>query len=370
VSPSGGTAPRRGWLDYLYLVYLIYLFAQPFFTKAGWLHWFAACLVIALFLPLYFRVADSQEAQDGQPAWLIALLGFGASFFNSGASVLYIYAAAGLALVLPRAEALRAFRLLSLVALLQAAAVLLIWQSYFVLIPFGFALVFLWVVGFSNLTERERRVAAARLRLAHDEIEQLAKVAERERIARDMHDVLGHSLSVVILKSELAVRLAERDLERALAEIRDVERISRQALQEVRTAISGYRSAGLAGELANAQLALDAAGVMMQQDLEHALQQQPLPLQIEATLALVLREAITNVIRHAQATLCTVRLEFRQGGAGELVMLEISDDGKGSSSHEGSGLSGMRQRVAGLGGNLQRRSAGGTTLTVTVPLES
>jgi two-component system sensor histidine kinase DesK len=355
-------------LEYVYLIYLVYHFAQPAFSGAGWPQWLAAGLIIVLFLPLYFRAAGAQGPHAARSGWLIALLGFGAAFFNSGASVLYIYAAAGLAFTLPRHEALRAFRLLSVVIVLQAAAVFLIWQTYFVLITFAYAQVFTWVVSLANLTESERRLAAARLQQAHDEIEQLATIAERERIARDMHDVLGHSLSVVILKSELAVRLLERDPERALNEMQDVERISRQALQEVRAAISGYRSAGLAGELANAELALDAAGVELQLDFQHEVRNLPLPLIMETTLALILREAVTNVIRHAQATLCSVTLRLLEEGNGERIVLEIRDDGRGSNTREGGGLSGMRQRVSALGGSLQRSTGGGTHLLITLPL--
>lgn len=364
---SGAAASRRtGREEYFYLFYLVYLFAQPVFT-GGWLQWLVAIVILALFLPLYFRASQVQLQGEAGPGWLMALLAFAASFYNPGASVLYVYAASSLAFALPRKQAVRVFLLMSLVALVQAGVTLLLWQSWFTVIPFAFALIFIQVVGFANIADRERRLSAERLQLAHDEIEQLATIAERERIARDMHDVLGHSLSVVILKSELAVRLAELDPQRSLAEMRDVERLAREALQEVRAAIAGYRSSGLAGELANAAMALDAAGVELQQDMAGELQE--LPLLLETTLALVLREAVTNVIRHARARVCSVSLQRLDSGGRQLVRLEISDDGRGSRNGEGNGLRGMRQRVAALGGSLEHEGDPGTRLTVTLPLE-
>ena len=123
------------------------------------------------------------------------------------------------------------------------------------------ALVFTIVTGAANIFDAERERAQRRLRRADEEIERLAALAERERIARDLHDLLGHTLSVIVVKSELAARLAERDPARAGEEMRDVERIGREALAEVRAAVVGYRAQGLRGELDGARRALAAAGV-------------------------------------------------------------------------------------------------------------
>jgi len=218
--------------------------------------------------------------------------------------------------------------------------------------------------------------ANARLRVAQDEIEHLAKLAERERIARDLHDLLGHTLSVIILKSELASKLAERDVERARNEIRDVERISRDALSQVRAAVRGYRAGGLAAEIEDARRALDAANVVLTADLQSA----PLPPSHEAVLSMALREAVTNVVRHANARQCRIAIECGAadlggrstaavGGATQCV-LTVTDDGRGGGEPFGSGLTGMRERVEALGGTLQRDGSHGTTLTITLPLAS
>jgi two-component system, NarL family, sensor histidine kinase DesK len=199
-----------------------------------------------------------------------------------------------------------------------------------------------------------------KLRKANEEIEHLAKLAERERIARDLHDVLGHTLSVITLKSELAGKLMERDPQRAAKEIGEVEQISRQALSEVRDAIRGYRAQGLASELALAKSTLETAGVSVQCDAATTVK---LPAMQESVLSLAVREAVTNVVRHAQARTCRLRVEQHNGSC----RLEIHDDGCGSSNGEGNGLRGMRERVEMLGGTLDRSTESGTTLTITLP---
>src|SRR5690606_15311837 len=161
------------------------------------------------------------------------------------------------------------------------------------------------------------------------------------------------------LKSELAARLFERDPERALAEIREVERVSRAALAEVREAVTGMRTRGLAGELAQAQIALKAAGVAF--DMEGELP--ALDPDKEVVLAMVVREAVTNVIRHAQATRCRIAL----GRQGDDCVVEVSDDGRGAAAPAGGGLDGMRARVLDAGGRLEVGGGFGMRLRASVP---
>jgi two-component system sensor histidine kinase DesK len=224
------------------------------------------------------------------------------------------------------------------------------------------AAVFPVFIGAGNVFFAERNRMNCQLRKANEEIENLAKVAERERIARDLHDVLGHTLSVITLKSELAGKLVDRDPQRAEKEIREVEQISRQALSDVRDAIRGYRSQGLVAELAQAKTTLETAGLSVQCDAATTMK---LPAVQESVLSLAVREAVTNVVRHAQARTCRMRLEQQNGSC----RLEIHDDGCGTSSGEGNGLRGMRERVEMLGGTLNRSTDAGTTLTITLPLK-
>src|SRR5208337_3051105 len=152
------------------------------------------------------------------------------------------------------------------------------------------------LVGLGNHHWAVTHCASKKLRQAQGEVEHLAKVAERERIARDLHDVLGHTLSLITLKSELAGKLIDRDPERAGKEIREVEQISRQALTDVRDAIRGYRSQGLVAELAQAKSTLETAGLTVQCDAATTVK---LPAVQESVLSLAVREAVTNVVRHA-----------------------------------------------------------------------
>ena len=153
------------------------------------------------------------------------------------------------------------------------------------------------LVGFGNHYWALSHCAAEKLQLAQEEIEHLAKVAERERIARDLHDLLGHTLSLITLKAELARKLVDRDPQRAKQEMQDVEHTSRAALADVREAISGYRGQGLAAELLRARQTLETAGITVDCEASEV----PLSPAQETVLALALREAVTNVVRHAQA---------------------------------------------------------------------
>jgi two-component system sensor histidine kinase DesK len=216
-------------------------------------------------------------------------------------------------------------------------------------------------VGAINIHYKQRGRETKKLLMAQEEVEQMAKIAERERIGRDLHDVLGHTLSVIVLKSELAAKLAEKDPIRAVQEIHDVERISRDALGQVRSTVRGYQSRGLLAEVEQARAALRTAGVQAECDFDAP----TLPPAQEGVLALALREAVTNVIRHAKATSCSLILRQENGSC----RLEIKDDGCGRASAEGVGLSGMRQRVESLGGKLERVINSGTRLIVTLPVK-
>jgi two-component system sensor histidine kinase DesK len=221
----------------------------------------------------------------------------------------------------------------------------------------GISFTLFW--GMNRLRMRQKERADAKLRMAREEIEQLAKTAERERIARDMHDVLGHSLSLIVLKSELAGRLLDSQPSRAALEIAEIETAARQALAEVRKTITGYRSEGFASELTRAAQVLKTAGVRLNRPAKapHLTPRQ------EATLSLVLREAVTNIVRHADASECSIEVSTGQ----DHTRLVIADDGRGDIRQEGNGLRGMRERVQELGGSLSLESSRGTRLHIELP---
>jgi two-component system sensor histidine kinase DesK len=202
----------------------------------------------------------------------------------------------------------------------------------------------------------------AELVAAREELARSAVAEERMRFARDLHDLLGHSLSLIALKSELAGRLAERDPARARQEMADVEDTARRALAEVRDAVSGYRQVSLAQALAEARSALSAAGIGLRAPAPGA----PLPGAVDAVLGWVVREATTNVLRHSGAGAVAVDLVTD----GEDVVLTVADDGRGTGAPAGAGLSGLAERVEAVGGRLDtgRHAGRGFVLTATVPV--
>jgi len=207
--------------------------------------------------------------------------------------------------------------------------------------------------------QRARSNQALRLSIAASR--RLAQVAERERIGRDLHDLLGHTLSVVALKSELARKLIDRDLDAARAEIGEVERVARDALSQVRNAVSGIRSTAIAAELQAAISLLEAQGVKVKCETERV----KLPHDRETALALSLREATTNIRRHASASGVTIKLREDSGR----VVMEVVDNGRGGRIVPGNGLNGMRERLGNVGGTLSLEPVrdGGTRLFVSIP---
>jgi two-component system sensor histidine kinase DesK len=349
-------------MRYIWLVYLGALFFQPVFDPtAGPLDWVVAIALIAVFLPLY--VAGYRAANDRQLLLIVGAMGglaAAGSMINAGASVFVIYAAAMAAYLEPVRRAVLVIALLiGVLGLILVISPVPLSSRLLGLAP---ALVFTIVTGAANLFDAERERAQRRLRRADEEIERLGALAERERIARDLHDLLGHTLSLIVVKSELAARLAESQSPRAGEEMRDVERIGREALAEVRAAVVGYRAKGLRGELDGARRALAAAGVeaSVEADLP------PLPIAYESALALALRESVTNVVRHAGARHTVIHI----GVEASNIVLEVADDGRGGSGPEGAGLTGMRERIAALGGAVICEGRSGMRVRVSLPFEA
>jgi two-component system, NarL family, sensor histidine kinase DesK len=202
------------------------------------------------------------------------------------------------------------------------------------------------MIGMTRLSSALRNLHATREELARLKVEE-----ERLRMARDLHDLLGHTLSLITLKSKLAGRLVEQEPARAAQEIREVERVARQALREVREAFAGYRQPRLANEVDSARQLLEAAGIAC--SLEYTGLE--LPAAPDAVLAWAVREGVTNVIRHSHAQHCVIRLNRGQN----TVSAEVVNDGdrreraSGARDREGIGLSGLTERVTSLGGCME-----------------
>jgi two-component system, NarL family, sensor histidine kinase DesK len=350
------TKAEHGWAFYVPLLYFGFFWLQPILEPTSRKQWLLTALGTVIFLALYLGVLW-MERKPWQLTGLAALIVVGTLYapYNGGASCFFIFAAA----VLPYIVETEA-SVLGLIAVIVAVAGLETWllhlSGWFLFYAAGLAV----MVGGTNIYFAQRTRMYYQLKKANEEIEHLAKVAERERIARDLHDVLGHTLSVIILKSELAGKLIDRDPERAKAEMADVEKTSREALTEVRTTIRGYRGYSLEAEIKQARATLETAGVKVNSEsAEVGLT----PVQ-ESVVALVVREAVTNVVRHSGARNCLLRLTPVNGSC----RFEIQDDGRGGGAVEGNGLRGMRERIEALGGTLQRETNPGTRLTIEFPI--
>ena len=338
---------RPPWTEWVHLMWTVWVFITPLFAPGGYdLRWMVLTL---LSYPLFVLLYAGTLLRPGREAlrYALAMVALslvllpwypsGMSYFVFGCVMLRCWPAGSLR------------RYLLLLAVLNAAFVGLAlavgypWQAL-VWLPLVTV-----IVGLLIHAEHVGRRKDAALRLSHEEVRRLAALAERERIGRDLHDLLGHTLSLVALKSDLAARLVERDPAAARSEIDAVSRVAREALAQVRSAVSGIRAAGIAAELASAKLLLECDGVALRYDWdEGGLAGSVLPPRVETALALVVREAVTNIQRHAHASSAEVALRSDSGD----VVLRISDDGRGGAIAPGNGLGGMRERVEALGGRL------------------
>ena len=345
----------HGWAPYVWLVFLTFFYFQPVLIHGGLKEWLLSISATVVFLAMYFGIFWVKPPVNYVFLAGMAAMGLGLGHHNVGASVFIIFTASFIPWVFGTSR--RAFAALAgLIALLGADALLFhapvwFWANSMV--------VALGVCG-SNIHFAEKNRADHKLRMAQGEIEHLAKVAERERIARDLHDVLGHTLTLIIVKSTLAGKLLEKYPEKARSEVADIEKVSREAMAEIRNTLRGYGVYKLTEEVQRAKSALESAGVSVIAD---AAEISMSPAQ-ESVAALIMREAVTNVVRHAHARTCQLRIARNNGNC----ILEIQDDGRGGFQAEGNGLRGMRERVEALGGTVERDTAAGTKLRFEFPL--
>jgi two-component system, NarL family, sensor histidine kinase DesK len=355
----------------LNLFWLTWVVAAPWYLPLSKPAVAFTYLSLLAFLPMYWRVWFGHQHQAPRYIAAIAALGLISLPINTCWSYL-IYAGATLPFAYRPKVALRWLALL-LVSMVLVASI----SPHFNATTIGFAAGMCLVISLLNMQGRLNADRNAELRLSHEEVRRLAALAERERIGRDLHDLLGTTLSLIAIKSELAGRLLKRELTHnnsdttasAQREVADIEAVARQALGQVRSAVAGIRATALAGELASAKLLLEASGMQLQVQID------PLALapESETVLALGLREAVTNAQRHARATQVAVRLQAEQHDA----VLTVQDNGQGGSVKPGNGLVGMAERLKALGGSLtvvslaqSQPPSRGTCLTLRLPLLS
>jgi two-component system sensor histidine kinase DesK len=350
-----------GKLQYMWLLSLGYLFWKFFYVAPGVVEAVLLALTIILFVPLY--CASFWPRGWRVHACVVASCVIGALWvrWNPGAASFFIFACAMCARI-PGIR--RAVTGMAMVIASGAAVSFLnpTMQTIF-LMPILMAGV---PVGLSCIMDARLRNSRTLLLRKQEEVEHMARIAERERISRDLHDLLGHSLSMIALKAELARKLARRDLDACEREIADIETNARDALAEVRAAVTGFRQSGLVQALASARASLLAADVQLDEWVERM----DLAPATEHVVALAVREAVTNIVRHAGASRCTLSLVREEQGGQAHAVLRVLDDGRLRSLdalQRGNGLEGMRERVVALGGRLSLQAGAGLALELHVP---
>ncbi len=258
------------------------------------------------------------------------------------------------------------YRALCMFALAITIPLVVKWDTL-ILETIYFYAVFIFVMLLSPFGIRSmnsRMELEKKLEEANEQIEELVKREERMRIARDLHDTLGHTLSMITLKSQLVHKLISKDTEKAKFETKEIERTSRSALRQVRELVSDMRAITVAEELIETETILQAAGISFQFEGDSKLED--VPLLTQNILSLCLKEGITNVVKHSEAQDCTVRLLNNPGE----IELSIYDNGKGLNEEtgNGNGLKGINERLRLIDGFVKVISQNGTKLIITIPI--
>jgi len=385
-TPGTGQA-QRWFFSAIWLIYLISPVSGLFSGHHGPL-WIAAGLAITIvFSASYVTIICNSGRWPRQARRGLAVIALLAALacvvYGEAWTPLWIYVSAAAGMVLAAPGYGRRMAMYGVLAV-GACYVLFSWLAHVGIAQFLAVLLPVVLVGVAMIGFRLQIQLTHELTEAREAVAKLATNEERLRLARDMHDLTGQSLSMITLKSELAAKRlaklpasAERDV--VLGDLGDIGRVSRQTLHDIREAVSGYRRPTLAIEVITARNALDAAGMRLDDDPGLTLRSGTFDADSEAVLAWCLREAVTNVIRHSGAKNCRIRLTERPGE----LSLEVSDDGRGlSHAHahadaptgKGAGLRGMSERLSTEGGRLSLGAADparghGFKLTATIPVD-
>lgn len=342
-SSTGSSHDETRFLIWGSLLYSVFWFVEPVHRHSVAV-WVIFLSFYALFLTGYFRGLRGSRTE--QRVWLVILFLLGYIYypFNPNAGGEFVFAVVVSGAFLQQRNTTVAFRNFAAILAGQTAGLCL--ETKLLHMSWGIAesvVFFMVVIGLSNFIFARQVFVSRELRKANEEIERLTQVAERERIARDLHDLLGHTLTVIAVKSDIANRLFSLDPDLAHREIADVETTARDALRQVRAAVAGYRAEGIAAELNNARRVLTSSGVQLFTQVENI----ALPAADSNVLCFVIREAVTNILRHAHATECRVVLLQN-----DFVRLTIDDNGSGKSGGDGNGIQGMRERLQQVDGSL------------------
>ena len=337
------------WLAYLPLFFIPWFIERPSLTQM-----IAATAGLVLFLALYFAAFKATGRRLTMLAVATLLISFALAFTGSNWTVITIYAAAMVGNLRPPRHAA------ILVGSFAVATCVLAFVTRQPVIFWVFGVFLAIMVGAANISRAALDDKNQALAESRDEVRQLAAAAERERIGRDLHDLLGRTLTLIAIKADLAAKLSDRDSDEARKEMREIAAAARQGLADVRSAVNGMTGATLSRELATSQAALSVAGIRckIEGDADR------IDPGSSAVLAMALREAITNVIRHSGASSCEILLKQHPGG----LEMTVSDNGHGEAVRAGGGIAGLRSRLGAAGGDLAvRGTAQGTQLVARLP---
>ncbi len=343
---------------YFHLIYIAFYFPEWLWRPPATVDYVAIAVALAVFVPIFLSAHEKHTPNFVLHIAAYEIIAIALSPFSGLHGVFHIYACAQAGYQRPKTSATKIIVGLTLFYVAFNFATGASNQDLFNAL---FAVVFGLITGFGCMShadslERERNLKRARVLER-----QRATLAERERIAHDLHDLLGHTLTMIAVKSDLASKLMDKDLEKAKQEVDEVAGSARDALKEIRAAVYDMTVTTVEAEIELARQALDAAGISLTVDEDVP----PLSPPLGKALGLTIREAVTNIVRHSKAD--SARIHIRPGS--DELTLTVSDNGVGSdgSGSSGAGLDGVRKRITALGGDMQLTSSNGTELCVSLP---
>lgn len=352
---------KYGYFPYIWLIYLV--FPIRFLMLETDVKRIVGYLLLAIFVVSYRQAYATTKTFE---IWLLLHIGIifiYSSFYNINYLFMNFYAASFISYARTKTRYLQLYVIFVIAVITPFFFTVDTWgnQDIYYMLPF---IVLMMVFPFGMRMQVKRRQLENELHEANAQINELVKREERQRIARDLHDTLGHTLSLLTLKSQLVERVASSDPDRAKQEAREIQTISRAALKQVRELIADMRSNSIQEEMVQAKGILQAAGITC--FYEEGAEKQ-FPLLLQNTLSMCLREAVTNVVKHSKASRCEIKIEQEKSR----ILLTVSDNGIGIQENDGAGngMKGMQERLSFLDGTLTCSTGEtGTFLICSVPL--
>ena len=337
---------------YVWLVYLSIFFVSLYHYHPIENSFYLASIGTLLFLVAYFNGYWASNKSVRYNIIAIVLIGSAMSYLSSGASVFFVYAGAFCCGLGSARKAV-----VGLIVITSWIALLSWFYNYgaYFYLP---GAIFTLLIGGMNIYQHDISLKRKELILTQKEVRHLARTSERERIARDLHDLIGHTFSVITLKAELANKLLDKDKEKAREEIIALENISRDALSQVREVVTGYRTSDLNSELAHAKYVLESNDISFKYQLDEFEMNEA----VNKELAIILKELVTNILKHSQADKVEVLVQQHK----QTVTMKVQDNGTGfmQQTNSGFGLKGISERVNKLKGELSIQSSKGTEVEI------